>query len=307
MNISRYPLKCSYWLTAALFFSSVRLAQAQDTQSVSSVTDTSVLTVSNDAPEVHDPYEKFNRAMYDGNTAVDKYTLGPVSRGYSKVVPKPIQSCVSNVFQNLSVPYTAVNNLLQGKLKSAGQDVCRFVINSTVGLGGCIDVASKAKIPKHSEDFGQTLGKWGVKPGAFVMLPILGPSNIRDTLAKPVDFMADPVGYIKVIKLKNSLRALKVVDTRVQLQTSLDLIDEVALDKYTFMRDAWLQKREADVRDVDDFAGFDNPASLSIGDEQAVADASIQAPAVSVQRVEEMTAEPITEDATQTISENTVL
>lgn len=306
MNTIHYPHKHSYWLASALFMSSIGLAQAQETQSVQPSADGVVLTVANDESEVYDPFEKFNRAMYDSNTVIDKYTLGPVSRGYSKVVPKPIQSCVTNVFQNLSVPYTAVNNLLQGKFKAAGQDVCRFVINSTVGLGGCIDVASKAKIPKHNEDFGQTLGKWGVKPGAYVMLPLLGPSNIRDTLAMPVDFFANPLGYKKFIKIRNYTTLLKVVDTRVQLQGTLDLIDEVALDKYTFMRDAWSQKREADVRDVDDFEGFDKPTSISIGDAQVITEVTIQAPTVSTQRVEQA-AQPVVEPVIHLIDEKITL
>ncbi|GHA72045.1 lipoprotein [Formosimonas limnophila] len=306
MNTIHYSHKHSYWLASALFMSSIGLAQAQETQSVQPSSDGVALTVANDESEVYDPFEKFNRAMYDSNTVIDKYTLGPVSRGYSKVVPKPIQSCVTNFFQNLSVPYTAVNNLLQGKFKAAGQDVCRFVINSTVGLGGCIDVASKAKIPKHNEDFGQTLGKWGVKPGAYVMLPLLGPSNIRDTLAMPVDFFANPLGYKKFIKIRNYTTLLKVVDTRVQLQGTLDLIDEVALDKYAFSRDAWSQKREADVSDVDDFEGFDESASISIGDAQVIAEVTIQAPTVSTQRVEQA-AQPVVEPVIHLIDEKITL
>jgi phospholipid-binding lipoprotein MlaA len=185
------------------------------------------------------------------------------------------------------VPYTALNNVLQGKFKAAGQDICRLVINTTVGLGGCIDVASMAGIPKNQEDFGQTLGKWGVKPGPFLMLPLVGPSNLRDAMSIPVDLFSNPFSYTKITAMRTYLPILRVIDTRVQLQDSFDAIEEIALDKYAFTRDAWMQRREAAVNDLDAFEGFDKPSALSIGDEEAIGDVMIQAPVVSAQLIAE--------------------
>ncbi|MGL4768013.1 MAG: MlaA family lipoprotein [Formosimonas sp.] len=198
-----------------------------------------------------DPLEKFNRDAFQMNEAYDEALFRPVAKAYQRVLPTKVRGCVHGVLGNLNEPYTAFNNVLQGKFKAAGQDMCRFIINSTVGLAGCVDVASKLGLPKHHEDFGQTLGKWGVPAGSFVMLPLLGPSSVRDALAKPIDLLADPIGYIKLIKLRNVARGVKLVDTRAELLGVTDLADDVAVDKYTLMRDAWLQSREAQVRDED--------------------------------------------------------
>lgn len=170
------------------------------------------------------------------------------------------------MFDNLSTPYTAVNNILQGKVKSAGQDMGRVIVNSVLGIGGCFDVATKFGIPKHEEDFGQTLGVWGVPSGRFVMLPALGPSTMRDALAKPVDMLANPIGYITNIRLRNSLTGSKLVDTRANLLEVTDRLDESALDKYTMVRDAWAQRRAAQVRDEDgsyDAINADAPRELT--------------------------------------------
>lgn len=243
------------------------------------------------APIAVDRFEKFNRGSYKFNDTLDKYALAPASRGYAAVMPNPAEKCVSNFFYNLTVPYTAVNNVLQGKFKAAGQDICRFVINSTVGLGGCFDVASRMGIPRHKEDFGQTLGKWGVGSGPYVMLPLLGPSTVRDVLAKPVDFIADPIGYVKIIKLKNALRAVRIIDSRVQLTSAMALVDEVAIDRYAFVRDAWLQKREAEVRDEDEMGADDfTPSTISLGVQPNESEVEIYAPAISAQRVAEQAA-----------------
>lgn len=223
---------------------------------------TTPVVVEDDVVLTHDRFESFNRGAFQFNDGWDQAVFKPIAKGYQKVVPAGSRGCVHGFFENLGVPYTAVNNILQGKIKAAGQDVCRFVVNTTIGVGGCFDVASKWNIPKHDEDFGQTLGKWGVPPGPFVMLPLLGPSTLRDALAKPIDFVADPIGYVQVIKVKNSLRGLKMVDTRTTLLETLDFVDDVAIDRYSMMRDAWLQKRAADVRD-EDYAPDEAPISSS--------------------------------------------
>lgn len=234
--------QCLLGLSLTLTFASAH-AQSTDAQVNSPVVDDVVLT--------HDRFEAFNRGAFQFNDGWDQILFKPIAKGYQKIVPAGSRGCVHGFFENLSVPYTALNNVLQGKFKAAGQDVCRFVVNTTVGVGGCIDMASKWHIPKHEEDFGQTLGKWGVPSGPFVMLPGLGPSTLRDALTKPIDFIADPIGYVRAIKIRNSLRGLKLVDTRTSLLETLEFVDDVAFDRYSMTRDAWLQKREADVRDED--------------------------------------------------------
>lgn len=212
-----------------------------------------------------DPSEGINRKIFAVNEAVDKVVVKPVAKGYKKIVPTGIRRCVSNMFDNLGTPYTAVNNVLQGKVKSAGQDIGRVLVNSVLGLGGCFDVATKFGIPKHEEDFGQTLAVWGVGSGRFVMLPGFGPSTVRDALAKPVDILANPIGYITNIRLRNSLTGYKFVDTRTNLLEVTDTLDESALDKYSMVRDAWLQRRAAQIRDEDgsyDSISTDAPREL---------------------------------------------
>ncbi|MBS1174012.1 MAG: mlaA [Burkholderiaceae bacterium] len=198
-----------------------------------------------------DPSENINRKIFAVNEALDKVVTKPVAKGYKKIVPVGIRRCVSNMFDNLGTPYTAVNNVLQGKVKSAGQDVGRVIVNSVLGIGGCFDVATKLGIPKHEEDFGQTLAVWGVGSGRFVMLPGFGPSTVRDALTKPVDILANPIRYITNIRLRNSLTGYKFVDTRTNLLEVTDTLDESALDKYSMVRDAWLQRRAAQIRDED--------------------------------------------------------
>ena len=201
--------------------------------------------------EFADPYERMNRKVYAFNDTVDRAVTKPLARGYQKVVPKGLRLCASNMFDNLEVPYTAANNLLQGKPKSMFQDIGRLLVNSTLGIGGCFDIASQMGIPKHKEDFGQTLAVWGVPSGSYVVLPVLGASTVRDALAKPVDFIANPIGYISKVRVRNSLQGYKMVDTRSNLLGVTDALDRTALDPYVMTRDAWLQRRLAQVNDQD--------------------------------------------------------
>lgn len=200
---------------------------------------------------VKDSFEGFNRGSFYVNEQLDKAILKPVAKTYVKVVPKFARNCVHGIFENLNEPYTALNNVLQGKFKAAAQDACRFVVNTVVGLGGCFDVATKVGLPKHHEDFGQTLGRWGVPSGSFVMLPLLGPSTVRDLIAKPIDYFSNPAGYLKLLKFRNGLAVARLVDTRASLLGVTDTLDEEAIDKYALVRDMWLQLREAKVRDED--------------------------------------------------------
>lgn len=201
--------------------------------------------------ETPDPYERTNRSIYNLNDAVDKAVVKPVAKGYQKIIPKGPRLCASNMFSNLDEPYTAVNNLLQGKPKAMLQDIGRLLLNSTLGIGGCIDVASQWGIPKHEEDFGQTLAVWGVPSGPYVVLPGFGPSTVRDALSRPVDFLANPIGYITHVPLRNSLQGYKLLNTRTSLLEITDVVDESALDPYVMMRDAWLQRRMAQIKDED--------------------------------------------------------
>lgn len=192
----------------------------------------------------YDPLEPINRPIYRFNEVSDRYLLKPVAKGYAKVTPHFIRRGVSNFFANIDDVYTAANGLLQGKVRQAGSDSLRVVVNSTLGLGGLIDVASRAGLPRHDEDFGQTLGYWGVGSGPYLMLPLLGPSTLRDATARGLTEAATdrPLENMQTVEVRNSLLALRVIDQRTRL-FALDPLLEDALDPYSFVRDAWLQKR----------------------------------------------------------------
>lgn len=200
-----------------------------------------------------DPLEGLNRGVYKFNDVADKAVIKPVATAYKAITPSPIRTGFNNFFNNLSAITTVVNDLLQFKLASAFTDAGRFVINSTFGLAGFIDVAGMDKIPNHKEDFGQTLGYWGVGNGAYLVLPLLGPSSLRDASGLAVDtFTTDPLQYprnIGQIRLANQLRAAQFLDKRTELLTATDLVDEASLDPYAFTRDAYLQKRASAVLD----------------------------------------------------------
>ena len=200
---------------------------------------------------VADPYENWNRKVFAMNDAIDGAVIKPVASGYKTVVPEPVRTCIGNIFSNVGDVFNAANNLLQGKFKEAGSDVCRIAINSTIGLFGCFDVASELGFEKHQEDFGQTLAVWGVGAGPYIVLPFFGPSTVRDGAAFAVELYLDPWGYIKPIRLRNGIRVARVIDKRSQLLEATDLADGAALDKYSFYRDAYLQRRRYLVYDGD--------------------------------------------------------
>ncbi len=201
-----------------------------------------------------DPYENYNRAMFEFNRKLDDNVLKPVATGYVNVVPSFMRTAVGNFFANIGDVWTAVNNYLQGKPKDGTSDVARVVFNSTIGIAGLIDVATPMGLPKHEEDFGQTLGVWGTKSGPYVVLPFFGSSTLRDTFAKPVDLYADPLTASNnvPVRAKNSGRALRIVDDRAALLDTGTLMEGAALDPYQFFRDAYLQRRESRIRDGDD-------------------------------------------------------
>lgn len=197
-------------------------------------------------PADADPWEGFNRAVFSFNDTLDRYALKPAAKSYKAITPDIIETGVSNFFGNLSDVGSMLNNVLQLKGGAAGQDFGRIMFNSTVGLGGIIDVATPMGLPEHNEDFGQTLGYWGVETGPYLVLPLLGPSNIRDGLGLIPDSMVDPVAEVDPIRTRNQLYGLRIIDTRAGLLAAEELLTG---DRYTAMRDAYLQRREFLVND----------------------------------------------------------
>lgn len=196
-----------------------------------------------------DPAEGFNRAMFSFNEGVDKVVLKPVATGYDTVLPGPVKTGVSNFFDNLGDLWIGVNNLLQGKPAAAVGDGARFVFNSTFGLLGVIDIATPMGLEKHDEDFGQTLGRWGVGDGAYFVWPFIGSRTLRDTAGFVVDTTADPVVNIDHVPTRNVTYALRVVETRAELLPADKVVEEAALDKYAYLRDAYLQRRKNLIHD----------------------------------------------------------
>ncbi|MEJ7688418.1 MAG: VacJ family lipoprotein [Variovorax sp.] len=196
-----------------------------------------------------DPFEPFNRGVASFNDTVDDAVLRPAAMAYREVLPSPVRTGVNNFFGNLSDVWSFVNSVLQLKLQHSAETFMRVNVNTVFGLGGLLDIASEAGIDRHSEDFGQTLGRWGVPSGPYLVLPLLGPSTLRDTAALPIDSQGDLLGQIGDIPVRNSLYVLRVIDIRANLLRASQLLGDVALDKYSFTRDAHLQRRRNDVFD----------------------------------------------------------
>jgi phospholipid-binding lipoprotein MlaA len=196
-----------------------------------------------------DPLEDFNRAAYSFNELIDEALLEPLGRGYKFITPEPVDSGVTNFFNNLRDVRSALNNLLQFKIGRAFSDVGRVAINSTVGLLGLMDVASNLNFPRYDEDFGQTLGVWGLGSGPYIVFPFFGPSSARDGVGLVADWFTDPLYYIEDDAVRLSLRGLDIVDTRADLLSASRVVSQAALDPYAFIRDAYLQRRENLVHD----------------------------------------------------------
>ncbi|GAB2599343.1 VacJ family lipoprotein [Nitrincola alkalisediminis] len=201
-----------------------------------------------------DPWEGFNRAMFSFNETIDRAAIKPLAQGYKFITPELAQTGVSNFFDNLKGLRTFANNLLQGKVHNAFEDVARFTFNTTFGLAGLIDVATPMGIAKHDEDFGQTLGYWGMPSGPYVVLPFFGPSSVRDTVGMVPDWYLNPIVYVDDRATRNSLQALRLIDTRARL---LEAERMISGDRYSFIRDSYLQRREFLVRDGDVRVSFD--------------------------------------------------
>jgi phospholipid-binding lipoprotein MlaA len=197
-----------------------------------------------------DPFEPFNRRVYRLNEVVDENFGRPVATAYRDLLPEAIRSRVRNFFANLGDVWIGANDFLQGKFEEGIEDWARFAFNSTFGLLGIHDVASDFGLEKRNEDFGQTLGHWGVGEGPYLVLPILSSSSVRDTAGWVVDFtFGDPVGEFRPIRVRNSAYALRLVNTRAELLDASRILEQAALDKYVFQRDAYLQRRRNLVHD----------------------------------------------------------
>ena len=217
-------------------------------------------------PVVDDPLQKFNRASYGFSMGVDRALIRPITHGYMKVTPTPVRHGVSNVLYNLGEPGTFLNDVAQGHPKRAGVTTSRFVINSTIGLLGLFDVAAGMGLPSHDGDFGQTLGRYGVKSGPFLYVPIIGPLSFREGVGRTVDFFTDPVGIVGggyTTTFGATRLGATVIDTRANADNAFRALDD-AVDPYTTARSAYTQHRAALVREatgeVEALPDFDTPS-----------------------------------------------
>ncbi len=198
-----------------------------------------------------DPFEPLNRVVFGFNDTADNAVIKPVAKAYRAVLPGIVRTGVSNFFSNLEDVWISVNDVLQGKFQQGVDDFGRFLFNSTFGIAGIFDFASELGFQKHNEDFGQTLGSWGVGSGAYLVLPILGPSTVRDGFGLLLDTRADLVFYIDGVPAHNSLYGTRAIGNRANLLDASSVIEQAALDKYAFVREAWLQRRRNLVYDGD--------------------------------------------------------
>ena len=194
-------------------------------------------------PSKEDPWEGFNRTVYTFNDKVDTYALKPVAQGYVKVTPQPVRDSVTNFFSNIGDVYNVANNFLQLRIADGVSDIMRIVINTVFGVGGLFDVATLAKLPKHNQDFGLTLGHYGVPPGPYLVLPLFGPSTVRDGVGLVGNYFINPLTYVDPAGLSWGLYGLNVVSTRANLLGASDLLEGAAIDRYSFIRNAYLQRR----------------------------------------------------------------
>lgn len=191
-----------------------------------------------------DPLERVNRAVFAFNDVTDKAVFTPLAKGYRAVLPGFLRTGISNFFSNLEDVWVSVNDVLQGKFQQGSEDFVRVIFNSTFGIAGIFDFASDVGMPKHNEDFGQTLGAWGVESGPYLVIPFIGPSTFRDGFGLIFDYKADIVYWAtESVPVRNSLYATRAISNRAKLLDATSVLEQAALDKYAFARDAWLQRR----------------------------------------------------------------
>ena len=194
-------------------------------------------------PTKGDPLEGVNRTIFKFNDKIDQYALKPVAKGYVYITPQPVRDSVTNFFSNIGDVYIAANNLLQLKITDGVEDIMRIVINTTFGVGGLFDVATLAKLPKHENDLGLTLGHYGVPPGPYLVLPLFGPSTIRDGFGEIGEYFVNPLTYVHPDSVSWALYGVNIINTRANLLNASDVLEGAALDKYSFVRNAYLQRR----------------------------------------------------------------
>ncbi|OLL29559.1 ABC transporter [Burkholderia sp. SRS-W-2-2016] len=229
-------------------------------------------------PTKGDPFEGLNRTIFTVNDKIDQYALKPVAKGYVWATPQPVRDSVTNFFSNIGDVYIAANNLLQLRIADGVSDVMRIVINTVFGVGGLFDVATLAKLPKHENDLGLTLGHYGVPAGPYLVLPLFGPSTVRDAVGSLGNYYVNPISYIDPPGLSWALYGLNVVNTRANLLGASDVLEGAALDKYSFVRNAYLQRRQYllsnNRRTPQELPSYDEEAPLPKYDEDAGAGAA---------------------------------
>ena len=259
---------------------------AMTTGCATTATTATTSATSTAATNQQDPFEAVNRKVFSFNEGLDDMVLKPTATAYKTVVPNVVRTGVSNFFSNLQNPWSSVNMVLQGRVKDGAATAARFGVNTTVGVLGLFDVANSWGMPaRRPEDFGLTLDTWGVGSGPYVVLPLLGPSNVRDALTIPVNSLADPKGQVADIGVRNSMTALSLVSKRSEMLAMGNVVDQAALDKYVFIRDAQMQRRNrsaqsrnaearTDKRDEDDHTQEKSPETTPEKGEPNVAPSS---------------------------------
>jgi len=222
-----------------------------------------------------DPWESWNRKVFSFNEGLDENVLKPVATVYADVVPRPVRTGVSNFFNNVGDAWSAINLVLQGRIPQAIQQGFRFAVNTTLGFAGVLDIATEAGIERNSQDLGQTFGRWGFGTGAYIVWPLFGPSSVRDSLALPWDRLASPALAFDDGRDKVGIYLLQTVNTRSNYLKASEMLEGIALDKYTFIRDAYLQRRGSFSSDDDDYE------VLTPGSTSSAAPAPESAPAAS--------------------------
>ena len=196
----------------------------------------------------HDPWEPLNRSIYAFNTGFDNVTTKPLAKGYRAIMPSPVRKGFTNFFKNLTTPRSILNNFLQGKPGRGFSETGRFLLNSTIGIGGFIDVATAGGMEEYREDFGQTFAVWGVPDGPYVMLPFLGPQTLRDTIAYPLDIVAGPLYDYRNSSIRDKLTVMRIIELRYRLLATDDFLNQ-SKDPYITLRESYLQNREYEIYD----------------------------------------------------------
>ena len=237
-------MKVSVWIRwLALMALVTGLAGCQTVQRVGDKLQGAVDKVMASKGQKLDPWESWNRKVFAFNEKLDANVLKPAATAYATLVPAPVRTGIDNFFGNIGDAWSAVNLLLQGRFKAGVEQGMRFAVNSTIGLAGVLDIATEAGLEKNSQDFGKTLGKWGMGPGAYIVWPLFGPSSVRDSLALPVDWQASPPVVFDDGRKKVAIAVLNGINSRANFLRAGDMLEGIALDKYTFYRDAYLQRR----------------------------------------------------------------